>query len=110
MSEKFAIFYVTFPGHDEADRIIKSLLDRRLIACANVFAPHRAYYNWKGRVENEPEIAAVLKTRKSYGSIIKGEITKLHPYECPCIVCWDIEDGNAPYMAWLVQETADPQC
>lgn len=104
MSESVFI-YMTCKDHAEADKIVKTLLDERLIACANVFAPHKSYYNWEGRVENEPEVAVLMKTKASQFTTAKDRIVALHSYECPCVVSWPIEQGHTPFMDWIVAET-----
>ena len=46
-SQEICILYVTVPP-SQSEALIKSLLARRLIACANI-TPVRSLYRWKGK-------------------------------------------------------------
>ncbi|MGM5484800.1 MAG: divalent-cation tolerance protein CutA [Nanobdellota archaeon] len=98
----YASVYVTFRDREEADRIIKLLLDDNLIACANVFNID-SIYKWKGKVAKEGEVAAFLKTVKRNFGKIEELIKKHHSYDVPCILRFNIE-GNADYTEWIDKE------
>lgn len=99
------IIYTTCATADEAQKIASHLLDQNLIACANIFAEHRALYRWEGKTHNEPETAMIMKTKDNLFDAVKDEICKLHSYDCPCIVAWSIEKGHPPFMTWINEET-----
>ena len=40
-------FYITAPNKKEAEKIAKKLLDKKLIACANVISKVNSYFAWK---------------------------------------------------------------
>jgi periplasmic divalent cation tolerance protein len=48
---ELAFFYITNPSKEEAKRIAKHLLDKRIIACANIF-PIESMYWWDGKDQN----------------------------------------------------------
>ncbi len=97
---------VYFTAKDEADaaRIARHLLDRRLIACANIF-PVRSLYWWKGKVEDEREAVAICKTRRGTVRQAIAEAKKVHPYEVPCIVSYEMGPALAAYAKWIDAET-----
>ncbi len=97
--------YITCASSEEARKIASSLVDRRLVACANIMAPHEAVYQWKGRVETGAEVAVIMKTRAALFEQVKEAILKLHSYETPCIVALPIEAGHAPFLRWIEEET-----
>lgn len=98
--------YVTFSSEQEAKRIAEELLNRRLVACANIFAPHRSLYWWQGEINSSEEVAALFKTRRELFSQVEETVKSLHSYECPCVVSWDIGQGHAPFLDWIKTETA----
>ena len=59
----FIIIYVTYKNLEEAERIVKHLLEEKLIACANLF-PIKSLYLWKGKIEDNNEIVSILKSKK----------------------------------------------
>ncbi len=97
----YVFLYVTFPSKDSAQNIITALLQARLIACANVFPPISSYYMWKGSLEHEQEVSAILKTKSDFFNQIEDHITTHHPYDTPCIVEIPIHQISAPFAGWL---------
>lgn len=77
--------FVTCASPEEARRIAESLLDKRLVACANILAGVESHYLWKGRREKGEEALLILKTRKELQERVREEIKKLHSYELPVI-------------------------
>jgi len=80
------------------------MVENRLAACANYFRV-RSFYRWKGPVENEDEYFVLLKIRTSDFAALAHAITRIHPYEVPCIVRYDIAEGFLPYLNWIKEST-----
>ncbi len=97
--------YITCPDREEAQKIAASLVEQRLVACANICAPHEAVYQWKGKVETATEVAVIMKTRTDLFEKAREAILKLHSYETPCIVALPIEKGHEPFLQWVKMET-----
>ncbi|NCC22163.1 MAG: divalent-cation tolerance protein CutA [Alphaproteobacteria bacterium] len=102
------MIYVTARDADEARRIAGALLEKKLIACANLLAPHTAMYRWKGDIVAEEEQAMILKTRVDLLEPVRAEICALHSYETPCIVAWPLAGGHGPFLQWIEAETETP--
>lgn len=101
-----AVFvYITTAGPEEAETIAKALLKKRLIACANIMAPHRSVYRWEGWVQQETETAMILKTRAALFEQVESTVKALHSYDCPCIVALPVVSGHAPFLDWIAGET-----
>lgn len=101
------VIYITVSSPEEGETIAAALIDKRLVACANILAPHTALYRWQGKTERAQEHAVIMKTRASLFERAREEIAALHRYECPCIVSWPIERGHAPYLQWIGDETEE---
>lgn len=99
-----AMVYFTARDGDDAARIARHLLEKRLIACANVF-PVRSLYRWEGKLEDEPEAVAICKTRRSSVKRAIAEAKKVHAYEVPCVVSYAMGDALTEYAAWIDAET-----
>lgn len=100
----FLMVYVTCKDEDEARSISSHLLERRLVACANMF-PVKSMYWWEGKIESEDEVVLIMKTRKEHREHIVKEILKLHSYDVPCVEFLKIKDGNPEYLKWIERET-----
>lgn len=99
----FIVLYVTCKDKKEAEKISSALLDKKLIACVNFF-PIQSSFWWKGKIDNSNEIVALLKTKKENWKVVEEEIKKLHSYETPCIMKFDVE-ANDDYEKWVNEET-----
>lgn len=99
--------YVTFPTQKEAEAVCRSLLEEGLIACGNICAGMTSLYRWEGQVCEEPEVALFLKTTAGKAKRAIARITELHSYDTPCVVQWDISNGNQAYLQWVGQEVQD---
>lgn len=97
--------YVTAASTDEAAKIGRTLVEERLCACANVLAPVRSIYWWKGAVEEGNEAVLVMKTTEARLSQLTERVRALHSYDCPCVVALPIAGGNPAFLDWIASET-----
>jgi periplasmic divalent cation tolerance protein len=95
------VAFSTVGKPEDAERIAHALVERRLAACVNIVPGLTSVYRWKGQVERDAESLLVIKTRRERIDALKAALTSLHPYEVPELVVLPIEDGHAPYLAWL---------
>jgi len=99
--------YVTVPPESAAD-IARTLVEERLAACANIGAPIRSLYRWKGGIAREPETPLLLKTRAELFAPLAARLKDLHPYETPAVLRLDVAEADADYLAWIGAETRAP--
>jgi len=97
--------YVTCAGTAEADTIASTVVGERLAACANRFGSIKSTYWWKGKVCDDEEVALILKTSGEKKQMLIERIKQLHSYDCPCVVCFPIRDGNPDFLEWITVET-----
>jgi periplasmic divalent cation tolerance protein len=100
--------YVTTKDEAEAKDIAQALLEKRLVACANITAGMKSLYWWENKISEDQEAVLVLKTTRSKFSEVETAIKKIHSYEEPCIVAMPIVEGSKGYLSWLKRETASP--
>jgi len=97
--------YVTCADSDEAKKIAALAIENGLAACANIFQAHEALYWWDGAVQNDKEVAMILKTSKARYKELETFIAANHSYDVPCILAMPIEDGNSSFLEWIDQST-----
>ena len=107
MSGEVSSVLVTYPDERTARAISRSLVERHLAACSNIFAVG-SIYRWKGEIEEASEFASLLKIRSEDFPAVAEAIRQLHPYEVPCIVRYNIAEGSGDYLRWIVESTARP--
>jgi len=93
------LIYITCKDKSEAKTISKALLNKKLIACSNMF-PIESMYWWKGRIEEAKEIVILAKTDDKNYEKIKQEVKNLHSYDVPCILKLSSE-SNKEYEDWV---------
>ena len=99
------VIYVTAGTREEAETIARSLVEARLAACANVLPAITSFFWWEDAVQNDEEVALILKTRQDLVEQVVAKVRELHSYDCPCVVSLPIVDGNRPFLDWIAEET-----
>jgi periplasmic divalent cation tolerance protein len=98
--KKFIFLYTTVAKKKDAQRIAKVLLQKHLIACANIF-PIESQYWWQKKIQYDKEFGMILKTAAKNYPKIEQELIRIHPYDCPCLVAFEIARGYKPYLSWI---------
>ena len=104
-----ATVYAVFSTADEASRVGRAMVERRLAACVNILAPSTSIYRWEGQVVDATEVPALFKTDAKLVQPLIEAIADAHGYEIPAIVSWGVEARHPAYAAWVRAETkAEP--
>jgi len=104
---KYIQVTTTAGNREDADKIAKVVVEKRLAACAQVFGPIRSVYWWKGKRESADEWLCVIKSRSDKYGELESAILSVHPYENPEIIASPIVAGSKKYLAWLNEELDD---
>jgi periplasmic divalent cation tolerance protein len=91
----------TFANEEDAVRVVRVLVEERLIACANVLPGARSIYRWQDGVADEREVVVLMKTRKQDWAALMSRLHELHPYKVPELVSMRVAAGAPAYMEWL---------
>jgi len=102
---EFIIIFSTVSRREEAEKIAKSLIGKRLAACVNILDGMTSVYEWKNELCTENEVLMIIKSRKSLFEDIKNEILSLHTYELPEIISFPISEGLPAYLDWIEKNT-----
>ena len=97
----------TVPDDVSADTIARTLVEERLVACANLLPPMTSIYRWKGDIERETERQLVMKTTRARVPVLERRLKELHPYEVPEFIVMGVDTGSPDYFAWLTAEVGD---
>lgn len=103
----YAMVFVTCKDEEEAKKIARATVSKRLAACATVTKSVKSLYWWRGEIEETEENLVMIKSKINLlGKLIK-EITSLHSYETPEIVALPIIGGLKDYLQWVDKETLE---
>lgn len=103
MTEYIQIFTTT-ENKEDAEKIAKEVVEKRLAACAQILGPIESTYWWEGEVEKAEEWLCIMKSRNDlYGELEKA-IKGIHPYDVPEILAMPVISGNPGYLQWVDKE------
>lgn len=91
----------TAGSSDEAKKIARALVDRRLASCVNIIPRIESVYRWKEQVESAEEWLLIIKTRTQRFEEVRSAIEELHSYELPECIMLEIAEGDKAYLDWL---------
>jgi len=106
------VIMVTAASRRECRKIARHLVEAKLAACVNITQAIESLYRWEGKVADEKEFVLLIKTTRELFSEIKAEISKIHSYHTPEIICLPIIDGSRNYLQWVsdsVKQAAPPE-
>ena len=95
------VVLTTAGSEEEARRIARTLVERRLAACVNITPKIESIYRWEGKVETALEWLLIVKTVASRVGAVRDAITELHSYDLPECIEIVITDGSPEYLRWL---------
>jgi periplasmic divalent cation tolerance protein len=91
----------TAGSQEEAARISRELVERRLAACVNRMPGVTSVYRWQGAIEEGAEVLLIIKTSVEKLPALETALCELHSYEVPEFVVLQVEAGSRPYLEWL---------
>jgi periplasmic divalent cation tolerance protein len=89
---------------DEARRMARALVERKLAACAQI-SGIESFYTWKGAVENDQEYQVLFKTKSINYDAVERAIKELHSYELPAIHAFALARIDAAYAQWIANNS-----
>jgi|MGYP003988517663 periplasmic divalent cation tolerance protein len=99
--EELTLLYVTCANEAEARDIARALVADRLVTCANILGATTSIYRWEDGVEEQEEVAMLLKTRRDMTVHVAERIKTMHSYDLPCVIGLPVQGGNPEFLAWL---------
>jgi periplasmic divalent cation tolerance protein len=78
--------YTTLESKEDAKKISKGVVEKRLAACAQIMGPIESTYWWEGKIEASIEWLCVMKSRSELYEALEKTIKEIHPYDVPEIL------------------------
>lgn len=101
---ELCLLYITTADKDEALKIGRALVEKRLVACANILDNMCSIYRWEGEVKTSQECVLIAKTKACHVEMATAIIKSLHSYECPCVLSILVETADLAFRKWLLGE------
>ncbi len=99
------MIFITAPNEEEAVKIAKTLVEEKLAGCVNIIKNIRSIYSWQDKIEDEPEVLMIVKTRSELFEELEKRVKSLHSYTVPEIIGLKIKKGSESYLNWLSEVT-----
>jgi periplasmic divalent cation tolerance protein len=107
MAEDTLVVLSTFGSADEARTVARTLLEEKLVACANLLPGVESIYRWQGAIETATEVMVLFKTNIDRYYRLEERLKALHSYELPEIVALPVHVGLLPYLRWVDESVQD---
>lgn len=101
------LIYVTCASIEEAKKIGRHLLKKRLCACVNILGNANPMFLWPpktGKIDESQETVFLVKTLEKKYKEVEREIIKLHSFDTPCIIALPVLHVAGKYYHWLKEE------
>ena len=104
MAEALLVVTTTVGSAEDAHRLARAMVERRLAACAQL-SSIESYYHWQGAVQHEPEVRIVFKSTEAAWPALRTALVELHPYELPAIHAVRPAAVHEPYARWVAEHS-----
>ena len=94
----------TVANREDAHRLARTLVERKLAACAQI-SEMESIYHWQGEVQQAAELRVLFKTTDERYELVESTIRELHPYELPEFIVLDAT-ASVAYAAWVRESIA----
>ncbi len=95
------VVFITAKDIVEAKKISDQLLEKKLIACANIIEGVQSVFWWQGKIDQAKETLMILKSKQSLFKKIVKTVKAHHSYAVPEVIALPIVDGNPDYLKWI---------
>ncbi|KPL04632.1 MAG: hypothetical protein AMJ90_00255 [candidate division Zixibacteria bacterium SM23_73_2] len=102
---EYMVVFITASTFDQAEKIGKALLEKKLVACVNIIKDIKSFFWWKGEISDEDEVLLMAKSKNDNFKKIEKETKKLHSYSVPEIIALPLISGSKEYLDWIESET-----
>ncbi|EFN60239.1 Protein CutA-like protein [Camponotus floridanus] len=96
-----SVAYVTVPNHTVAKKIARGLVENKLAACVNIIPQLTSIYEWEGKIQEDPELLLMIKTRTEKIDALTKYVKDNHPYTVCEVISLPIQNGNDDYLKWI---------
>lgn len=101
--DKYIIVTTLCNKEEVANKIIDTLLEKRLVAGSQVSKVHSKYW-WDNKIEECDEFKIEFRTKESLFDEIENAIKKNHDYEVAEISYYDITGSSKEFLSWIDKE------
>ena len=87
---------------EEANKLGRTLVEERLVACATLLPVVQSIYHWEEKIQSAPETMVLLKTTADRLDALEARLRQLHTYRVPEFLVLPVEYGSRSYTEWML--------
>jgi periplasmic divalent cation tolerance protein len=107
MKQSYSVILTTAGSPEEAESLAAGLVERKLVACAQLL-PIGSIYTWEGKIEKNSEVLLLLKALADLYDQIESHILEHHSYDTPEVLQLEVARGSEGYLSWISEVSAPP--
>ena len=97
----YILVIMTATNKEEAAKIVRRLLDEKMIACANIMGPVSSFFWWENKIDEAKEFLVFMKSHERLFRGLSSRIKEAHSYQVPEVIALPIIEGLPLYLEWL---------
>lgn len=97
----------TLGSAEDAQRLARELVQRRMAACVQLEQGVRSVYRWDGKLCEDTEVRLVIKSLPACMPALQAFFAQHHPYEVPQFLATTLQ-ASPSYAAWVRAEVDLP--
>ena len=97
---KYIVITTLCDEEEIANKIVKTLLDKKLIAGSQISKVCSKYW-WNNKIEECYEYKLEFRTKSNLFTQIENEIKKIHDYDVAEISCYEIFNASTDFYKWI---------
>lgn len=98
--DKYIIVTTLCNKEEIANKIIDTLLEKKLIVGSQVTKVHSKYW-WNNKLEECDEYKLEFRTKETIFNEIENEINQIHDYEVAEISYYEIKNASKEFFDWI---------
>ena len=100
MAGEYLRALISATSKDEAEKILKTLLEKKLVSGGFIFGGDSRHW-WKGKIDEEPYYnISAFAVKRNKDEIIRT-VEELSKDEVPLVLFFKIDYGNKSFLEWI---------
>ena len=96
--KKHITVFTTVGSKEEAKKISRGLVEKKLAYCVNTIPSIQSTYFWDEKLCVDNELLLIIKTKEEKFLMLKDWILKNHSYDIPEVIALPIVKGSSGYL------------
>jgi periplasmic divalent cation tolerance protein len=99
----YSVILMTAATEEEAGRLARMLVERRLAACVSQVPGLHSVYWWEGAVQESQEVLLIAKTLKTKVKELVKAVKREHSASVPEVLSLPVKEGSRDYLRWIAE-------